>query len=228
MLHKPALLGILGAIIGLEGYQQLGKTPEYYEKLKDIKIGIEPLEHEKGNFQKTVIKYSNTIGYANKGATYLTEEATLIAPAYRCYLLLDLDNKLQSVLYKYVKEGKSEFLPYFGKNEFYAWWNANESFKEYDFDPNREISESYKIKTLFLKNKQSNQGVREEPFFDLLHSEQEESNFLYFEILPIGFTKNPSQYITEAFVYTTFMLKPITVINSLYYLNKENYYIQLN
>ena len=57
MLHKPAILGILGAIIGLEGYKQNGVLPEYYLKLKDIPIGIKPMGDEKGNFQKTLISY---------------------------------------------------------------------------------------------------------------------------------------------------------------------------
>jgi CRISPR-associated protein Cas5h len=83
MLHKPALLGILGAVVGLDGYKEKGKIPRYYEVLKDLRIGIEPLGHEKGNFGKTVIKYSNTLGYANSRSTYLTEEATLIKPSYR-------------------------------------------------------------------------------------------------------------------------------------------------
>ena len=43
MLHKPALLGIIGAIIGLKGYERNGVLPEYYNKLKHIKVGIQPL-----------------------------------------------------------------------------------------------------------------------------------------------------------------------------------------
>ncbi|MFQ5633254.1 MAG: type I-B CRISPR-associated protein Cas5, partial [bacterium] len=37
MLHKPALLGILGAIIGLAGYHVRNKMPEYYERLKNLR-----------------------------------------------------------------------------------------------------------------------------------------------------------------------------------------------
>jgi CRISPR-associated protein Cas5h len=67
MLHKPALLGILGAIAGLEGYQRKGELPAYYLALKGLKTGIMPLPpHEKGNFTKTVIKYTNGVGYAIK------------------------------------------------------------------------------------------------------------------------------------------------------------------
>ena len=52
MLHKPALLGLLGAVIGLQGYRKKGELPEYYQHLEELSVGIEPLEkrHEKGNF----------------------------------------------------------------------------------------------------------------------------------------------------------------------------------
>ena len=33
MLHKPALLGILGAILGLKGFRKQKELPEYYEIL---------------------------------------------------------------------------------------------------------------------------------------------------------------------------------------------------
>lgn len=73
------------------------------------------------------------MGYANKGATYLTEEATLIKPSYRVYLLIDFENENEEKLYKYLQNGLSEYIPYFGKNEHYAWWDK-ESFKEYEFE----------------------------------------------------------------------------------------------
>lgn len=89
IIHRPAILGILGAIVGLEGYKEKGKLPQYYDELKNVRIGIEPLSHDKGNYSKTNIKYSNTVGYANKGTNFLTEELTLVRPEYRIYLLLD-------------------------------------------------------------------------------------------------------------------------------------------
>ena len=95
IIHRPVVLGILGAIIGLEGYKGKGELPQYYKVLKDVRVGIEPLNHEMGNYSKTNIKYSNTVGYANKGANYLTEELTLVNPEYRIYLLLDEDDEYQ-------------------------------------------------------------------------------------------------------------------------------------
>lgn len=34
MIHKPALLGLLGAVLGLGGHKSYGKLPQYYEELQ--------------------------------------------------------------------------------------------------------------------------------------------------------------------------------------------------
>lgn len=228
MLHKPALLGILGAIIGLEGYKESGKEPEYMDKLKELKVGIEPLNHERGNFQKTVIKYSNTVGYANKGTNFLTEEATLIKPSYRVYLLLDLANEHHKKLYDYLKEGKAEFLPYFGKNEFYAWWESwDNGFQEYEFEQVEKTDSSFAVKTLIRKTNQTLKDQKEEIGFDFLNFDKEEATYMYFERLPAGFDDKLKQYQLADFFFTTFKLKPDTRIEGLYLIKCKNYYVQL-
>lgn len=51
-IHKPALLGMFGAILGYKGYgYEITDFPEYYEKLKDVKISIVP-NSENGYFNK--------------------------------------------------------------------------------------------------------------------------------------------------------------------------------
>jgi CRISPR-associated protein Cas5h len=229
MLHKPALLGILGAIIGLEGYKELGKKPEYLNKLKELKVGVEPLNHEKGNFQKTVIKYSNTIGYANKGTNYLTEEATLIKPSYRAYILLDMANTDHSKLYNYLKDGKAEFLPYFGKNEFYAWWESWEDiFKEYEYEQAHQAENSFSVKTLLQKTGKPLKDQKEDSMFDFMNFDREEATYVYFERLPIGFDENLNQYKLGDFAYTNFKLRSNTQLENLYWIKKENFYVQLH
>lgn len=224
VLHKPALLGILGAIIGLEGYKERGKWPEYYQKLKDLKVGIEPLNHEKGNFQKTVIKYSNTVGYANKGTNYLTEEATLIAPAYRCYLLLDDENEHHQKLYEYLKEGKAEFIPYFGKNEFTAWWdNFKEDYpfpmKEFDF------SNEYKLKTLAIKSDALITGIAKTT--GRAARKDLSNQYMFFERLPSDFNEELFQYELAEFAYTNAKLEKDYRVARLYAVN-DGYNVQLN
>ena len=88
MIHKPYLLGIFGAIMGYAGHNQnqdRSKMPEYYEKLKDIKVAIAPSSENGGIFKKEFIIFNNT---TNGSIANITEQ-TLINPTYRIYLELD-------------------------------------------------------------------------------------------------------------------------------------------
>ena len=74
-IHKPALLGMFGAILGYDGYAQTQKIfkktdeenifPEYYKKLKDIKVGIVPKEY---SFPKIIENFNNSTGMFNRVA----------------------------------------------------------------------------------------------------------------------------------------------------------------
>jgi CRISPR-associated protein Cas5h len=225
IIHRPAVLGILGAIIGLEGYKAKGKLPQYYEVLKDVRIGIEPLNHDKGNYTKTNIKYSNTVGYANKGTNFLTEELTLVKPAYRIYLLLDEDDDYQNQLAENLKKGCAEFIPYLGKNEFTAWWNSD-SYKEYHFSDEKEPNESIKIKTIFQKDNVLKNNI-EAPFPDLLNLDNTESPFIYFERLPKDFDLTLMQYDVADFAYSNFQIKNAQTLENLFFVDELNAYVQL-
>lgn len=222
MLHKPAFLGIVGAIIGLEGFKEKGRLPEYYIKLKDLKIGIEPIEkdektgtvfNENGNFQKTVLKYNNTTGFANKsegnsGATLNIEEQFLIAPAFRCYLYFDgsIESELEEKIYSNLKNNHAEYLPYLGKNEFSIWWDE---FKEYDFE-NFKPSENFKINSIFIKEKPVKDGKAEEYFCLFSDLTDKGNSFIYFERLPVSYqeiAKKQYQYDYLNFSFTDWSLE---------------------
>ena len=130
MLHKPALLGILGAIVGLQGYTKNYELPEYYKCLKNLKIGIEPLNSDKGNYLKDIISYINGTGFANNDGNLIISEQTIINPSYRCYVLLNMSSEIEKKLYDNLKSYNSVFLPYMGKNDFSAWWD---NFEEYEY-----------------------------------------------------------------------------------------------
>jgi CRISPR-associated protein Cas5h len=200
MIHKPALLGILGAIIGLEGYKEFGRLPQYYEILKDIKVGIEPIGDEKGVFKKTTIKYTNTVGYANKGSTFLTEEAVLINPGYRIYMLLDMEDSHQGLLYERLKAGEAEYLPYFGKNEFGVCYDnydlkRGSSFREdYPIEQSVYDGKLYEIKSIFCKSIVVRNSVDDgaDDFTDIDFDFILSINpFVYFERLPFCFEELP-------------------------------------
>ena len=223
MLHKPALLGILGAIIGLDGYKTKGEIPEYYTKLKNIPIGIAPLDgfHEKGNFQKTSVKYTNTVGYANEDGNLLIEEIMLVKPAFRCYLLLDIITEREQKLYDYLKKGQAEYIPYLGKNEFQAWINDN-SFIEYDFEGFLPTSD-FLISSLFIKSGiLKDQQVEVKITFrnkDIAHR----PTFTYFERLPLEFEDGKIfQYKLADFALTDWLISADSIINHLYQIKQNN------
>ena len=211
ILHKPVLLGILGAIIGLEGFKEKGKLPEYYEKLKDLKVGIQPLNHENGNFQKTTLTYNNTTGMASKeqGGNLMITEQTLIAPAFRCYFLLDTDNELHQKIDNNLSTYNAEFLPYLGKNEFSIWW---EEYKSYGFNSYNTLG-SFRISSIFIKDKPLKDNrdmdtlLNYDPVIDDILTG---CTFSYFERLPVGYIdigKSNYQYNYCNFAYTDWGMK---------------------
>jgi CRISPR-associated protein Cas5h len=238
MLHKPALLGILGAILGLGGFSEAKEEelkqpkpkrgekqkpilPKYYQELKELKIGIKPLQDENGNFEKTIIKYNNGVGYANLDGNLIISEQTLIKPAYRCYLLLDNDDELHTQLCDYLKSSKAEYLPYLGKNDFSVWWD---SFQEYDFKSFNTTEKSFKLSSIFIKEQTLKEGVQRSKGFKPKPTPT--SKFMYFENLPVGYNTDLIQYEYEPFAYTDWELQREYEVNDLYELS-NNEIIQL-
>lgn len=237
MIHKPALLGILGAILGLSGYQKYGQLPEYYKKLKSLKIGIEPIEmdestgkvfHEKGIYPKITLKYNNAVGYANsQGGILNIHEQILLSPAYRCYILLDnsIETSLQSQLKEYITNGYAEYLPYFGKNEFSCWWEK-ESVKEYSA-VDSDMNIAFSISSIFYLSDTRLKDSKND-FFDFFSTQ---NPFAYFERLPVGFiqVEDSYQYQVEKFSYSNFKIRAGTPIESLYAVKRDNEtkYVQL-
>lgn len=221
MLHKPALLGILGAIIGLSGFKIVLETgrkkkrtyiPEYYDKLIDLKVGIQPLKADNGNFLKTIIRYNNSVGYANKdGGTLIVDEQTLIKPSYRCFLLLNLDQILHDKLYQNLKKSEAEYLPYLGKNDFTIWWeNFKDDYPVKQFD----FSSNYKVKSIIKKTEALNKAVVQS--FGRAARSQTESEFTFFERLPIAYRTDLMQYDLADFAYTNATINQTFTLESLY------------
>lgn len=234
MLHKPAVLGILGAITGLGGYKKNQEFPEYYTEYKSIPIGIKPENDDKGNFQKTIIAYNNTTGLASNeaGGNLIVTEQTLIAPSYTIFLLLDLEIENQKSLYKNIKNQEAVYLPYLGKNDYSLWWKKEE-VQEYEFEKISEIKEDFKLTSIFNKKNiliQESEKKDELDDFNFLDisSFSDEKTYIYFERLPTGFNEQLFQYSMGDFVFTNVNFKKTTKINSIYYLPSNDLYIQLN
>ena len=222
MLHKPAILGILGAIIGLEGYKKNGELPDYYKKLKNIPVGVEPIEDEKGNFQKTIIKYNNTTGLASneQGGNLIVTEQTLIKPSYKIYLLLDLEDNNQKQIYENIKTQKAEYLPYLGKNDYSLWWDKDK-VEEYEWEM-FEKNSNFKISTLFKKEEAIVNHIAKAISRRALAGKK--NDFSYFERLPIDFNEQLFQYNYADFAYSNATLEEDIVIEAknLYQINNKS------
>ncbi len=131
-VHKPALLGLFGAIIGLGGHIQLhnenrGKKqsqsdynhgyPKFYEKLQHLKVSIVPLAPN-GYFSKKIQVFNNSVGYASQemGGNLIVREQWLENPLWQIMVLED-ESEEYAKLRDYLLGGKSVFIPYLGKND---------------------------------------------------------------------------------------------------------------
>ena len=246
MLHRPAILGILGAIAGLSGFEKpptrkgrkkkkqplkglFDETPairigEYYDELKDLKVGIRPLgSHQNGNFEKTLITYVNGVGYANlDGGTLPVTEQTLIEPSYRCYVLFDKDTETYHTLYNHLHDRNAVFLPYLGKNEFSLWWD---NWQEYEFEFFEPKGDPFKISSIFLKESPVKEGKSQSG--RRAYTVGSAGEFMYFERLPVSYDLEMVQYELADFAFTDASLRSEYPVGNLYKLNGTNEIVQL-
>ncbi|MBX2976925.1 MAG: type I-B CRISPR-associated protein Cas5 [Ignavibacteriaceae bacterium] len=215
-LHKPALLGIFGAIIGLKGHYQafVGNRdePEYFELLKNIKVGIRPLQSSNGNFQKTVIAYNNSVGYASKetGGNLIVKEQTLILPSYRVYILLS-DDEYSMKIHHYLNSNEAEYIPYLGKNDFQISWDKPIDYKAIKFN----ADSSFSVSSIFIK-----EGLMKEHMSRMMRIRS--NLFMYFESLPIGFHSITKNYKLAEFVFTNAVFESEFRLNNLYEIESKD------
>jgi len=201
-IHKPALLGILGAIIGLDGYTKLydenrglkeGKLgyndgfPDYYEKLKDLKVSIVPLA-KNGYFSKKIQTFNNSVGYASfeKGGNLIVREQWLENPKWQI-IILENDIEEYKKIKEYLVNKKAVYIPYLGKNDHFA----NIDFvKEIELNEKLFLDEGIYIDSLFIKSGEINGYEREG-----------ELPFIFQEISPISLQKDFHfyEYVTLCF-----------------------------
>jgi CRISPR-associated protein Cas5h len=195
-IHKVALLGIFGAIMGYGGYNQQVRNkgalyPEFYEKLKDIKISIEP---KSNNFKKKLQIFNNTIGYANADGNLIVREQWLEDPCWNVYLLLKGD--IEGIIAERILTSKATFIPYLGKNDHMA------TISEVEIKELKEINlkKEYGINSLYVKDCFEACAADFSDIYDL--DVELESGFRYEERLPIALEETTNQYILVPFVYT--------------------------
>ena len=104
-IHKPALLGMLGAILGYGGYSQQKEEdtyPEYYQRLNEIKVSIVPVNNNYGVFSKKIQVFNNSVGYASfeDGGNLVVREQWLENPCWYIYILVMEIRNIKSLTFK--------------------------------------------------------------------------------------------------------------------------------
>jgi len=136
-IHKLALFGILGAILGLGGYAQqydvnfpltgnrkqakdVQVFPEFYHVFQHARVSVVP-HGDRGYFAKKVQIFNNTVGYASQeeGNVLNVREQWLEKPHWTIYVAGDegLDAATFAKLSNAVLQAQSVYMPYLGKND---------------------------------------------------------------------------------------------------------------
>ncbi len=99
-IHKPALLGLIGAILGLRGRKQVKELGyiEYYELTKGLEISIVP---KKVKFNKFIDESINSTGFANAGSSQILRREFLENPEWDIYLI---QGKTELAIWNNIKE----------------------------------------------------------------------------------------------------------------------------
>lgn len=124
-IHKLALLGMLGAILGLNGhlYSSITKSkevhPEFYNRLKDLKVAIVP-NANKGAFVRNKQSFINTCGYSKEGSgvnrNLIYIEQWIHNVDWDIYIDLDsICTELAEQLKDFIINNKCIYTPYLGK-----------------------------------------------------------------------------------------------------------------
>lgn len=207
-VHKVALYGILGAILGLRGYasqnreiqrngsQQENIYPEFYEKLRDLKVSILP-HGDRGYFSKKIQFFNNSVGYASKeqGNNLIVKEQWIENPQWTIYLL-DNGGDIFKSLTDNLLNNKCVYLPYLGKNDHPA---VIENPRIINLE---EIKEPTKIDTLFYSETVSlhNRGV----------VDGTGPLYYYKEMIPVGMDEKMNAYQFSEITHTNRKVASLT------------------
>ncbi|MCC3866132.1 type I-B CRISPR-associated protein Cas5b [Terrisporobacter petrolearius] len=219
-IHKVALLGMFGAILGYSGYNQhrymldnikgyKESYPEFYTKLKGLKISVEPL-NEKAYISKKVQFFNNSIGDYNKDkdknlCNLIVKEQWLENPQWNIYVILD--NEEADKLCDYITNYKTIYQPYLGKNDHYA--NISEI-------------EVHDIENISYKNINKVHSLCPKKYIEFdMEDDEEEDLFKYSERLPVALNENTNMYELKSFVFSNMRIDSITA-SDLYKINEKN------
>lgn len=217
-IHKVALLGILGSILGLKGYNQQGEDdyPEFYDKLKDLNVSIVPKSDICPN--KKIQTFNNSTMFYNKRSTdseqvnLIIKEEWIENPSWDIYIQINIDNKIENELLSRITEQRYVYIPYIGKNDHFA--NITE-VKVFNSENIKILEEStFKIDSFYLKG---NYKEAIDDWYD------EGDNILrYREYLPFDLNIYTNHYEYKMVEYSSGELEPTSDNIKAYNINNIN------
>lgn len=223
-IHRIALLGILGAILGYKGYSQMKDIlsikeeidlkpayPEFYEKLKELKIAILPL-NPKGVITKKIQIFNNSTGAGSKeldkknkieyGVNLIVKEQWLENPKWEICILLDCEEAKK--IKEAIQNHKCEFYPYLGTNDHFA---DIEYLGVEEAQPIKQ--DDYRVDSFMVKDNIEFIEKNSRQLRKILSEDEIESysQFKYEEALPKSIDAEVNNYELERFVYTNGFVK---------------------
>ncbi len=212
-IHKPALLGILGAICGFGGYNQqkahndkclaekrqseIFDYPEFYEKLKDIKVSIIP---KTPTFVTKKQTFNNSVGNANKDkeenpCNLVVTEQWLENPSWEIFVLLDGSEVTENLKQRFLNR-EFVYIPYLGKNDHFA------NITDIEVVEIESVQNCKKIDSMIFAKyiDKATQNIASSE--DRFNHKPAIIDFKYTERLPIALDKEDNLYVLEKFVYT--------------------------
>ena len=190
-IHKIAILGIMGSVMGLGGYNkqsQNGKNevyPEFYEKLRESKISI-IICNDKGYITKKIQSFNNSVGYASleQGGNLIVKEQWLQDPQWVIYVEID---EITEKFADMICNNRATFIPCLGKNDHFA---DITNVRRIDLE---KVENSNSVDSLFItKNFQIGNSTLN----------RRELSWKYQEYLPISLDEELNQYQFEDFTAT--------------------------
>lgn len=217
-IHKIALLGIFGALIGYGGYNEQNRDllnqgesednifPEFYQKLKDLKISLVP-QGDRGYFFKKIQTFNNSVGYASNeaGKNLVVREQWLENPHWTIYVL---DNQTEG--YQRLSQAlllrQATYLPYLGKNDHPA---TILNPREVNLT---KIDEVTHLDSLFIGSVvQLGRGFK-----------NKRNNYYYKERLPIALEAKLNGYIFEELMFTDRKIERVNNHGDIYLGEEQN------
>lgn len=199
-IHKIALLGIFGAILGYGGhtqkYNETGKTkklvegcPDFYENLRGLNVSVVP-NAPSGFIRKKIQVFNNSVGYASKeqGGNLIVKEQWLEEPSWEIYVLLDCDMAIG--LCKAIQGKSCTYIPYLGKNDHFADITSVRVTKA-----DKLSCGMAEISSLFPRESGVAQASGDS-------WDDEQATFRYEEKLPIQLDPWTNNYVLQSFLYT--------------------------